>query len=651
MKELQSIGTILVIISISIQLNLFVSIYKSIINYYLQILFLLFFPLFMLITSFFCFYFVNIVYNIISPPKWIEQNSKYLSYYIPLNISLENNNTNAEIELVSQNEYYNWDNDIYKIYSFDIEQGFPIQSSLNNYLLPFSNNNLIQEINAQNVICTIQIPVYTENFEETLKPTIDNVLKCCRNYNEKNKNTKINVFINDDGLQKISEDEQKKRVNYYNSNCELFYIARPPNDRQGKFKKASNMNCALQQYFNIKNGNQIANNYWVGGGCYGNFEIGKYIILLDSDSRLSPNCFAYLFAEMEQDPNLGFLQIKTKAMKVANNLWENAISHFTNALYSVNFFYSCSNGFPSPLVGHNCLLRWDAMIHVEKELNGYHKRPICTWKVWDETRVSEDFVMSLTMQSLGYYGKYIMYDCGMMEGVSLTILDEIVKLKKFMFGILEIMFYPITEWYKKGITTHLFHQLLLTEHITFATKYALMSYIGSYFAVMMSPMFTLLYFFAMFLFSNIRYTFYFVENPEFVLLCCVIIFLVLSFLSNVIVRLKHGFYFNFWELIWEELFYGIFLTCFFGGLSYHLCIMFVIYFLKLNAVWGTTNKELQKITGLTFIYEHKKMYVVYGILFAFVCWVNIYYNSEFFRLSIPIYAMIFMHCIFPLFTM
>lgn len=650
MKETQSIGTILVIFSLSIQLKLFFEVYSSIKLYFLQIIFILFSPIFLLVTSFFCFYFVNLVYNIFSPKKWIEQNSKYLSFYIPLCIKYATTPTTFAIEkqeeptIVIIEETFDamYDGEL----SMDIEMGYNTNEETKHYLLPFHQPNTLDLDLDFNIICTIQIPVYTEDFEETLKPTFENVLQSCRRYNADN-DAKINVFINDDGLLKINEMDRQKRIHFYHSNPEIFYVGRPVEGRQGKFKKASNMNYCLQQYLREEMNEMKDDEMCLSGGL---FKIGKYILLLDSVSRVSFHCFDKLFLEMEKDLQLGFLQVRTNTLRVANNKWENAIAHFTNALYSVNFFYSCSNGFPSPLVGHNCLLRWEAIMKVEKELNGYDERPICTWKVWDETRVSEDFVMSLTMQTIGYYGKYIMYDCGMMEGVSLTILDEIVKLKKFMYGIHEIMFYPIAEWMTKGITTHLFHKLILTPQITFSTKYALMSYIGSYFAVMLSPVFCAFYFVVKIGFPSIYECFYFTQNPEFVLICCVIVFLFLSFMSNVVVRWKHGFYLNFWELVVEELYYGFFLTCFFGGLSYHLCVMTVVYFLRLNANWGTTNKELQQINGFDFIKEYKRMYFLALMVICGLVVLNVWYEGKYWRESLPLVVMIGMHCGFPFMT-
>jgi hypothetical protein len=55
-------------------------------------------------------------------------------------------------------------------------------------------------------------------------------------------------MINDDGLACISEEEAEKRKNFYRNN-NIGWVARPKHGdnfiRKGKFKKASNMNYAL----------------------------------------------------------------------------------------------------------------------------------------------------------------------------------------------------------------------------------------------------------------------------------------------------------------------------------------------------------------------------------------------------------------------
>ena len=59
------------------------------------------------------------------------------------------------------------------------------------------------------------------------------------------------IFVHDDGLQLISEEERKKRIQFY-ADHNIGWVARPPHSneadgfkRAGRFKKASNMNYGL----------------------------------------------------------------------------------------------------------------------------------------------------------------------------------------------------------------------------------------------------------------------------------------------------------------------------------------------------------------------------------------------------------------------
>jgi hypothetical protein len=59
------------------------------------------------------------------------------------------------------------------------------------------------------------------------------------------------IFVHDDGLQLISEEEREMRMTFY-ANHNIGWVARPPHSddadgykRAGRFKKASNMNYGL----------------------------------------------------------------------------------------------------------------------------------------------------------------------------------------------------------------------------------------------------------------------------------------------------------------------------------------------------------------------------------------------------------------------
>ena len=97
---------------------------------------------------------------------------------------------------------------------------------------------------------TIQMPVYKEGLEAVLAPSIQSIKKAMKTYARQGGTSTI--FINDDGLQLLPPAERSARITYY-TNHGIGWVARPPHSnepdgfkRAGRFKKASNMNYALQ---------------------------------------------------------------------------------------------------------------------------------------------------------------------------------------------------------------------------------------------------------------------------------------------------------------------------------------------------------------------------------------------------------------------
>ena len=80
----------------------------------------------------------------------------------------------------------------------------------------------------------VHMPVYLESFEDTLKPTIENIIIAIKKYQNKGGNAKI--IICDDGLKCLSEEQCNQRIDYYNSN-NIGYVGRPKENRAGVFKK------------------------------------------------------------------------------------------------------------------------------------------------------------------------------------------------------------------------------------------------------------------------------------------------------------------------------------------------------------------------------------------------------------------------------
>lgn len=164
---------------------------------------------------------------------------------------------------------------------------------------------------------TIQMPVYKESLRSVIMPTVTS-LKAAISHYELNGGT-ANIFVFDDGLQLLPEDEAQARKDFYTDN-NIGWVSRPKHGvdgfiRGGKFKKASNMNYGL----NISNKTEdvlqsmIAEKIRADGTTNvteseedelyhaalekvlkddgrawadGNIRVGEYILIVDSDTRV-----------------------------------------------------------------------------------------------------------------------------------------------------------------------------------------------------------------------------------------------------------------------------------------------------------------------------------------------------------------------------
>jgi len=259
-------------------------------------------------------------------------------------------------------------------------------------------------------------------------------------------------------VQTLSDVENHERQDFYDENS-IGWVARPPHSptgkdgerqfiRRGKFKKASNMNYALRLSCRVeellekidrgRRWSQLEENeayneamrlaikersgeVWADG----NIRIGDYILLVDSDTRVPNDCLLEAVSEMEQSPQVAILQYSSGVMNVTNSFFENGITFFTNLIYTMIRF-AVANGDVAPFVGHNAILRWSAIQGVAYQCEIDH----CE-KFWSESTVSEDFDMSLRLQSEGYTVRLGAYkDDGYKEGVSLTVYDELARWEK-----------------------------------------------------------------------------------------------------------------------------------------------------------------------------------------------------------------------------
>lgn len=353
---------------------------------------------------------------------------------------------------------------------------------------------------------TVQCPVYKEGLETVIDPTMVSIRAAISTYEMQGGTA--NIFVNDDGMQLIPDEEARARRDYYEEH-NIGWVARPKHNpkpdagekafvRPGKFKKASNMNYAMNVSARVEDrlrqvargprwtdqdedeaykdalGQAINEDHgrtWADG----NIRIGDYILIIDSDTRVPEDCFLDAVSEMEQSPRVAIIQFSSGVMNVTTSFFEMGITYFTNLIYTAISF-AVANGDVAPFVGHNAMLRWSALQDI-----GYLDEGVEKW--WAETTVSEDFDMALRLQSASYDVRYSTYfGRGFEEGVSLTVYDELSRWEKYAYGCSELIFHPFAKWPTHGPVTPLFRSFI-GSRMPIMAKITILSYIGTYYAI------------------------------------------------------------------------------------------------------------------------------------------------------------------------
>ncbi|CAG8950251.1 hypothetical protein HYFRA_00008489 [Hymenoscyphus fraxineus] len=453
---------------------------------------------------------------------------------------------------------------------------------------------------------TIQCPVYKEGLSSVIAPTVKSIKQAISTYELQGGSA--NMFINDDGLQIIDEEERRARIEFY-ADHSIGWVARPKHGdnfiRKGKFKKASNMNFALhiscmveeklcliqrpvdwtqadeaQAYERcLKEALEENGRAWADG----NIRVGDYILLIDSDTRVPADCLLDACSEMEQSPEVGIMQFSSGVMQVVHTYFENGITFFTNLIYTA-IRYTVSNGDVAPFVGHNAILRWSAIQQVSyTDEDGYEK-------FWSESHVSEDFDMSLRLQVNGYTIRLAAWaGDGFKEGVSLTVYDELARWEKYAYGCNELLFYPIRKWIYKGPFTPLFRKFLFSN-IRFTSKITIISYIGTYYAIGAAWIMTTANYFAIGWFNGYLEKYY-VDSWK-VWFSIIIVFNGLGNIALAVMRYRIGERSLLYALF-ENFKWTIMLAIFLGGLSLHVSQALLAHMFEIDMTWGATSKEAE----------------------------------------------------------
>ena len=454
---------------------------------------------------------------------------------------------------------------------------------------------------------TVQCPVYKEGLGGVIVPTVKSIKQAMSTYELQGGSA--NMFINDDGLQLISEEDRRARIEFY-ADHSIGWVARPKHGengflRRGKFKKASNMNFALMisckveeklaaiqrtpdwsQHDEAQAYEQALKEVLEEDGrawADGNIRVGDYILLIDSDTRVPADCLLDAVSEMELSPDVGIMQFSSGVMQVVHTYFENGITFFTNLIYSA-IRYTVSNGDVAPFVGHNAILRWSAIQEVSYEdEDGYEK-------FWSESHVSEDFDMSLRLQCSGYIIRLAAWAGeGFKEGVSLTVYDELARWEKYAYGCNELLFHPMRKWIYRGPFTPLFRRFLFSN-IRFTSKITVVSYIGTYYAIGAAWIMTSVNYFIMGWFNGYLDKYY-VDSWQ-VWFSIIIVFNGLGNIALAVMRYRVGER-NLLYALYENFKWTFLLAIFLGGLSLHVSQALLAHMFEIDMTWGATSKEAE----------------------------------------------------------
>ncbi|KIJ19375.1 hypothetical protein PAXINDRAFT_127502 [Paxillus involutus ATCC 200175] len=479
-----------------------------------------------------------------------------------------------------------------------------------------------REVDAALPHITIELPVFKESLTETIAPSVSSIKKAMQTYARQGGTSTI--FVHDDGLQIISEEQRQERIAFY-ANHNIGWVARPKHDgspggfkRAGRFKKASNMNYGLALSLKLEKHLKVlveavelgelvederesledralelaveetyeeTGEKWRPWACNAkSLRIGEIILIVDSDTIVPEDCFRDAARELAECPEVAIIQHESDVMQVAYHYFENGIAHFTRRINKC-ISIGCANGEVAPFVGHNAFLRWSALQDAAFIDADDGKK-----KIWSESNVSEDFDMALRLQLKGYIIRWATYSKGgFKEGVSLTVDDELNRWQKYSYGCNELIFNPLAEWWKKGpISKQLRIFVWSTAPIHY--KFSMMAYMFSYYGIAAAAVLSLLNY--LLLGFQVEIDGYFLHSFE-VWLACTVVFPGLGNLGFTLLEYRLGQR-SFMGSMVENLKWVPFFFFFFGGLSIHLSQALLAHMFSYNITWGATKKEVEK---------------------------------------------------------
>ena len=318
----------------------------------------------------------------------------------------------------------------------------------------------------------------------------------------------------------------------------------------------------------------------MGGG---DVRIGDLILLIDADTRIPEDCFIDAATEFNNCDDLAILQHTSHAFQVVHNYWEDCMAYFT-LFVSEAMKFMTAGGDVAPFIGHNAFLRWSAMQELTYTVGDHRK-----W--WSETHVSEDFELSMKLQNLGYCVRMAGYSKGeFKEGVSLTVYDEINRWQKYAYGVSELCFNPFRYWPTRSPFTPLFRQFLNSKRISGASKFTMVAYMASYYAIGSMWFLAVINYFIIGWFA-VNLTLLYQTSFQ-ILIATLMVFDVSIPVVNAVYRYRTR-QAPLMFALYENFKYIMLLAIFFGGLSIHVTQSLVWHLTGFQMHWDSTAKSLE----------------------------------------------------------
>ena len=143
--------------------------------------------------------------------------------------------------------------------------------------------------------------------------------------------------------------------------------------------------------------------------------------------------------------------------------------------------------------------------------------------------------------------------------------------------------------------------------MTLVSKYNVIGYIGTYYALASTPITVTIHYFA---YHYCNYWRMVILNAESILYGCIAVFTVLTPTAIIILKMKLGLRLN----IIKEILYSIVFGIFFSGIGWSMMLAIAAHLFGVNMSWGSTNKDGWSVKA--YMYELRRMWPMYIICFG-----------------------------------